>query len=106
MDSVKDVHVELARIQKEIQGHLGLDSDSLVFEYGYKDSKTKLQEWAQARGFPLPSYAMVGRSGPDHQPVFTIEAKVDGQGVALADGTNKRLAEQAAALNLIEKLSA
>ncbi len=42
MDSVKDVHVELARIQQKIQGHLGLDSDSLVFEYGYKDSNTKL----------------------------------------------------------------
>ncbi|MDZ7713274.1 MAG: ribonuclease III [Rhodovibrio sp.] len=33
-----------------------------------QDSKTALQEWAQGRGLPLPSYTVVARSGPPHDP--------------------------------------
>src|SRR5690606_24420196 len=39
-----------------------------------RDAKTALQEWAQARGQPLPAYVELSREGPDHAPVFTIEA--------------------------------
>src|SRR5215831_20787260 len=31
-----------------------------------RDSKTVLQEWAQARGMPTPAYREVERKGPDH----------------------------------------
>lgn len=37
-----DIHVELAKIQKEIQSHLGLDSNSLVFTYSQLEGKIKL----------------------------------------------------------------
>lgn len=37
-----DIHVELARIQKDIQSHLGLDSNSMVFTYSQIDGKIKL----------------------------------------------------------------
>ncbi len=70
-----------------------------------KDSKTLLQEWCQARGGALPKYEVIDRSGPDHEPVFTIEATVDGQGKASAQGTAKRIAEQAAADALFTMLS-
>lgn len=42
MDSSTDVHVENARIQQEIKSHLGLSSSELVFEFGNKDGKVKL----------------------------------------------------------------
>lgn len=71
----------------------------------HKDSKTRLQEWCQARAVALPKYSVVERSGPDHDPVFTIEAVVDGKGSAQATGSAKRLAEQAAAAKLFEELS-
>lgn len=70
-----------------------------------KDSKTLLQEWCQARGTELPKYEVVDRSGPDHQPVFIIEAIVKGQGSAKAQGNAKRVAEQAAAAALFRTLS-
>lgn len=70
-----------------------------------KDSKTQLQEWCQARALPLPKYVEVGRTGPDHDPVFTIEAVVSGQGAAVAKGAAKRLAEQLAAEQLYLKLT-
>lgn len=65
-----------------------------------KDYKTLLQEWCQARALPLPDYTVTDRSGPDHSPLFTIEASVDGQGTATAQGAAKRLAEQASAKEL------
>jgi ribonuclease-3 len=61
------------------------------------DAKTALQEWAQARGLPLPAYVEVKRTGPDHAPHFVIRAEVEGYQPASGEGANKRLAEQAAA---------
>ena len=37
-----------------------------------RDPKTVLQEWAQARGLPTPSYREVERTGPHHDPVFRV----------------------------------
>ena len=37
-----------------------------------RDPKTVLQEWAQARGLPTPTYREVARSGPDHDPEFRV----------------------------------
>ena len=71
----------------------------------HKDHKTQLQEWCQAKAVALPKYVVTDRQGPDHSPVFTIEAVVDGIGSASASGTAKRLAEQAAAEKLFSKLS-
>ncbi|MTI41630.1 hypothetical protein [Fulvivirga lutimaris] len=42
MEAVTDVHVEAARIQKEIKSHLGLRSNALIFEYSKFEGKTKL----------------------------------------------------------------
>lgn len=63
-----------------------------------RDAKSALQEWAMGRGLPAPTYREVGRSGPDHAPVFRIEAVLDGFEPAGAEGKSKRLAEQAAAV--------
>ena len=62
-----------------------------------QDPKTTLQEWAQARGKPTPSYAESGRSGPAHAPRFTVTVAVEGCEMADGTGTSKRHAEQAAA---------
>ena len=69
-----------------------------------QDPKTALQEWAQARGLPLPSYRTVSRSGPDHEPVFEVEVSVAGHDPAVAQGASKRVAEKAAAAQLLKGL--
>ncbi|AUC52862.1 ribonuclease III [Sagittula sp. P11] len=70
-----------------------------------KDAKTTLQEWAQGRGMAPPSYTEVERSGPDHAPVFTIEARLATGETARATAGNKRQAEQAAARALLDELT-
>ena len=70
-----------------------------------KDAKTSLQEWAQARGQQPPKYVETARSGPDHAPVFTIEARLASGETAQATAPSKRAAEQAAARALLDILS-
>ncbi|MGQ0677205.1 MAG: ribonuclease III [Rhodospirillales bacterium] len=69
-----------------------------------RDPKTALQEWAQARGQPLPKYSVVAREGPDHQPLFTVTVALRDGGAATATGQTKRAAEQAAASDLLRRL--
>jgi len=71
-----------------------------------KDAKTALQEWAQARGLPVPLYQLAATSGPAHAPEFTIEVTVQGYGAKQAKATSKRVAEQLAAAELLGFLEA
>jgi ribonuclease-3 len=68
-----------------------------------RDPKTRLQEWAQARGLPLPAYRMVGRQGPDHAPSFTVEVLLKGYDPERAEGRSKQEAEKAAALSMLTR---
>ncbi|MGH1415980.1 MAG: ribonuclease III [Pelagimonas sp.] len=70
-----------------------------------KDAKTALQEWAQARGLEPPKYEQISRSGPDHAPVFTIEARLASGETSQATAGSKRQAEQAAAKALLTSLN-
>ena len=72
-----------------------------------RDAKTTLQEWAQGRKLPPPTYKVIARTGPDHAPEFTIRAELtSGQGFEATAGS-KRQAEQDAAralLNIVKDL--
>ena len=65
--------------------------------------KSFLQEWAASKRKPIPTYVVIARSGPDHQPVFTVEVQVDGLEPAKADGRSRQEAEKAAASLLLSR---
>jgi len=69
-----------------------------------RDAKTSLQELVQAKRQKPPAYELVSRTGPDHQPVFTIVVRLDDGAEAQATAGSKRQAEQAAATALLSKL--
>jgi len=63
-----------------------------------KDSKTRLQEWLQARGRPLPQYALQREEGADHAKKFHVTCLLPDDGTILEEsGNSRRKAEQAAA---------
>jgi ribonuclease III len=66
-----------------------------------RDPKSALQEWAQGRGLPPPTYSVVEQKGPDHAPKFRVMVKVKDAESAFGHGTSKRIAEQAAARSLL-----
>ena len=67
-----------------------------------KDAKTRLQEWAHARG-STPSYEVTRRSGPQHALRFTVEARVDGVAPATGEASSRQAAEKAAAAALLAR---
>ena len=69
-----------------------------------RDAKTALQEWAQGRGMAPPVYTELSRSGPDHAPVFRVEARLEDGTAVEAEGRVKRQAEQAAARALLDRV--
>lgn len=69
-----------------------------------EDPKTQLQEWVQHRGLPLPVYSVVGKTGSDHAPMFTVEVLVYGFGTVAAEASSKRAAEKEAAARMLLKV--
>jgi ribonuclease-3 len=70
-----------------------------------KDPKTRLQEWLQARGRPLPQYSLVREEGSDHAKKFHVTCRLGDDGTAVeASGRSRRKAEQAAAATVLEML--
>lgn len=68
-----------------------------------RDPKTMLQEWAQARGLPTPSYKEVERTGPHHDPEFRVAVALPNREQAEGLGRSKRAAEQAAAAAMLKR---
>ena len=68
-----------------------------------RDPKTILQEWAQARGLPTPTYREVERTGPHHDPQFRVAVALPNKEPAEGVGRSKRTAEQAAAAALLTR---
>lgn len=70
-----------------------------------KDPKTRLQEFLQAQGRPLPEYTLVGQSGADHAKEFEVRCALSDADLAVqAVGQSRRKAEQGAAAKLLAGL--
>jgi ribonuclease-3 len=66
------------------------------------DFKSALQERLQARGLGLPEYRVASESGPEHDKVFEVEVRVNGELAATATGRSKKDAEQQAAQRALQ----
>jgi ribonuclease-3 len=72
-----------------------------------KDAKTRLQEYLQGRGSPLPEYELVAVAGDDHDQQFSVACRLSRpQLVAEGSGKSRRKAEQAAAQDALQRLAA
>ncbi len=79
--------------------------DALPDAADLKDPKTRLQEWLQARGRPLPHYELTDVSGEEHAQHFTVRCHLEHPALsATGEGSGRRRAEQVAALAVLERL--
>lgn len=70
-----------------------------------KDAKTRLQEYLQGRGLPVPEYHLSRVEGEDHRQEFTVECSIASPALSLSgSGSSRRRAEQAAAGAVLEAL--
>ena len=68
-----------------------------------KDSKSRLQELAQAARGLLPTYEVVNALGPDHAKEFEVEVRIGAEVAMRGTGPSKQRAEQAAARHTLEQ---
>jgi ribonuclease III len=67
-----------------------------------RNPKSALQEWAQKKGLPPPTYIVLERDGPDHAPRFVVQVAAGGK-TAQAEGSSKQNAERGAAIALLNE---
>ena len=70
----------------------------------YRDPKSALQEWLQARGRSRPEYTVLETSGPDHHKTFEVGVAIDGAPICAGTGSSKREAQQAAARETLRRI--
>jgi len=70
-----------------------------------KDPKTRLQEYLQGLGKPLPAYEVVRISGDTHDQTFVVSCRIEDLAKpAQGKGGSRRKAEQAAAQKVLDTL--
>ncbi|HIE11358.1 MAG TPA: ribonuclease III [Kiritimatiellae bacterium] len=67
--------------------------------------KGELQEYLQKKGRPLPVYTVVSVEGPQHQPTYTVEVRLEGRMAGRGKAGTKREAEARAAADALNRLA-
>jgi len=68
-----------------------------------KDPKTRLQEWLQGHGYPLPEYSLLSEAGPPHKKQFKVQCFAEPAGIKVTGkGGSRQKAEQDAATAALE----
>ncbi|MEE1049651.1 MAG: ribonuclease III [Clostridia bacterium] len=72
----------------------------------FKNYKSDIQSYFQKRdkNREVVTYALVSRTGPDHAPVFEVNAVYQGKIIGTGKGTNRKTAETAAAKQALERI--
>jgi ribonuclease-3 len=70
----------------------------------YHDPKSKLQEWSLKTNNILPVYEVKKKEGPDHNPIFTVNLKLNGKIRSIGVGKNKQDAEIMAAEKALKEI--
>jgi ribonuclease III len=72
-----------------------------------KDAKTRLQEYVQSRGLPLPRYGVERTEGEAHEQTFWVTCEVAALGRRAGGmGSSRRRAEQVAAERVLKEIEA
>jgi len=88
----------LAEAQRVIFGLFAERMANMPDTEALKDPKTRLQEYLQSRGLPLPAYEVVRTEGEIHAQTFWVRCEVSTLAVAATgQGLSRRRAEQEAA---------
>lgn len=96
-DVTKDIVLRL--LDKEIE--TVLNGGQLNIDY-----KTKLQEKLQKHGNVKIEYILIDETGPEHEKIFTVQLRYNGEKIGDGVGKSKKHAEQQAAQNALQGLKA
>ncbi len=79
-------------------------ADAIIQKKTFKDPKSILQEFVQARKQNSPFYKVLDEEGPAHSKTFTIGVYVGDELMGTGKGKSKQIAQEDAAEQALEKL--
>ncbi len=95
----------LATVRRILQTYLFPQTETIIKNLAYKDSKSLLQELAQAKFKVTPIYQLISESGPDHDKEFVMQVIIGTQKYAQGKGKSKQTAQEQAAKLTLEMIN-
>ena len=89
-------------VWSRLESWFAREAEAILAEASYVDAKSQFQEWAQAEHSITPTYCIIAEEGPDHAKTFTAQVLLGNKRVGQGQGSSKRTAEQAAALQALK----
>ena len=96
---------DIEGVQKFIFPFLDSASEDILLNHKNEDPKSKLQEWAQGKGYPTPQYIPRNITGPDHSKSFEVDVYINGEARGSGIGSSKQAATKQAAADAIKRLA-
>ncbi|MFQ5606549.1 MAG: ribonuclease III [Candidatus Zixiibacteriota bacterium] len=81
-------------------------ADEILADKSQVNYKGRLLELLQSEGVGSPAYEVVDEEGPDHRKIFQVVIKFKGERLGMGQGMTKKVAEQMAAMQALERLEA
>ena len=95
---------DIEGVRKFLDPILVKAAEDILLNHKDEDPKSKLQEWAQGKGYPAPSYITRSSSGPDHSKMFEVDVYINGIVYGTGTGSSKQAATKLAAAMALEQL--
>ena len=83
--------------------NLNIESPDTRGMKSHNDSKTDLQTLVQSKTSLTPVYELISKDGPDHDPTFIVEVRVEDKVMGTGVGTSINKAEMKAAANALTR---
>ena len=83
--------------------NLNIESPDTRGMKSHNDSKTDLQTLVQSKTSFTPYYKLISKDGPDHDPTFVVEVRVEDKVMGTGVGTSINKAEMEAAANALTR---
>ena len=94
----------IASATKFVKNHILKDYESTVNRNELVNYKSLLQEYMQGLNQLTPTYVTVGEYGPEHNKIFSVEARLGDKVLGYGKGNTKKNAQQDAAHEACQKL--
>ncbi len=91
-------------VRRFVENGLLSNWEDIIQRPEFINYKSLLLEHAQHHALPNPTYILRRESGPDHAKNFLVEVFLDGKERGRGEGRSKKIAEQMAACQAVEKL--
>jgi ribonuclease-3 len=93
----------LEMVSQFVHETLLVDVERIVEQKNFKDPKSLLQEYVQARKKGSPLYKVLAEEGPAHAKIFSVGLFIAGNLAGEGQGKSKQEAEENAAKQALEK---